>query len=694
MKYSSLIEALMMGDYGGAKELLESGADPNWTEDGAPVLCEWLRGMESPNRELLDLLLEYGLDPNLKIKVYDSPYDIYFKTPINCIAEEMTRARGMRDEEYMAELEAYLNMLLDIGADPALPRLSPLYHPAIYGYIDVIEKLVEMGVSPDAPAGMSGNIAPIISASRNLKVARALEFFGASPTARDVFGQNPLFALVSTFDRSVTLFNWVRAPISLVRHLIKAGNDPLESGNKEATLLHSSAYGGNAKAAALFLKKGVPVDARDVDGDTALHYAAYQRWLHTLDGGLDVIDVLVENGVPIDELNGEGLSPLHIAIINRRSEIALRLLDMGADSTLRTSGGMTPLDLLVEAYGDEAKSTPLWSRLSGIGVTVPVLERDEDYPLPERVSRVVSLLGELDKWSSVLEGMKWKEVFLLYPAVGYSAEGRLMRLGGGVPGLGRDRWPLAREEVFRNLYEEFEGTRRGFRRWWKEQREKYPHVPDGFLPMEHFLTVDLRLFSELPAGVPDDAVALSIFLPVLSYGLGEYLAQGKLNPRDFYGMVYLTEEDIERGIEEEAPRYTEFQPVPVLHRRVLVPEVVFYIPDPSLVSGSGFEEPDLRELFSYSGKIRFDVENFAKRLMELNPDDRSALLDTLYRLKTLIERNSYMGGIPIYLQESEGEKGFIMQVSDDITEFEEVVFVNFSMGIWYVFADRMFGQTG
>jgi len=696
MKYSSLIEALMVGDYDEVKAFLDSGSDPNWTEAGKPVLCEWMRGMEAPSRDLLNLLLDYGLDPNLQIKVYNPPYDRYFKTPLNCVVEEMTAARRARYREALKVLEDYMDMLLDAGADPSVPSLSLFHHPAAYGYQDMVERLAEIGADPGAPAGMTANIAPIISASRNLKMARLLESLGANPLSRDVLGQNPLFSLVSTFDRSIVLFQWLRAPISLVRHLVKAGNDPLERGSKGATLLHASAYGGHPGAIGLFLKKGVPVDALDEDGDTALHYAAYQKWLHDLDGALDVLDLLVGNGVPVDLLNGEGFSALHIAIMKRREEVALKLLQLGASPDVRTGDGRSTLELFMEAYGEDAGSSPLWEALSGRRIHVPVLEREEDYPVPERVSEVISLVESLHReWGNVLDGLERKDVFLLYPAVGYSAEGHLMKIGGPVPGVGIDRWPVAGERVFMTLYEEFEGTRRGFRRWWKQQRDIFGDFPGEVLPMEHFITVDLRLLPVRPEGVPEDAVAMSIFLPVLRYGLGEYLARGDLKPRDFYGLLYLTREDLEKGFPmDNPPSYTKFHPVPVLYRRVEVPSVAFRMRDPDLFPGRSPDASLIYDLLKVESDRGGDIHRFIENLLSIPEVKRMEALRLLHRVRTGILNNTYMGGFPIYLQRPENEKGFIMQISNDITEYDEVVFVNFGMGVWYVFSDRMLGQTG
>ncbi len=56
-------------------------------------------------------------------------------------------------------------------------------------------------------------------------------------------------------------------------------------------------------------------------------------------------------------------------------------------------------------------------------------------------------------------------------------------------------------------------------------REKYSWVEEGYLPMDHLLTIDLSPVSSQVRGIPEDAVALSIFLPVAGSGPREYLAE-------------------------------------------------------------------------------------------------------------------------------------------------------------------------
>ena len=69
----------------------------------------------------------------------------------------------------------------------------------------------------------------------------------------------------------------------------------------------------------------------------ALHYAARQ-------GQLEALEALVEAGVDVNQVTkGDNTSPLLIATINGHFDLAMYLLDRGADPNLASHGGATPL---------------------------------------------------------------------------------------------------------------------------------------------------------------------------------------------------------------------------------------------------------------------------------------------------------------------------------------------------------------
>lgn len=84
------------------------------------------------------------------------------------------------------------------------------------------------------------------------------------------------------------------------------------------------------------VEQGADVTARQGDGATALHWAAY--WDDAEAAGL-----LIEAGADVDAANDLGVTPLWAAVENGRAPMVARLLDAGADPDVPLLSGETPL---------------------------------------------------------------------------------------------------------------------------------------------------------------------------------------------------------------------------------------------------------------------------------------------------------------------------------------------------------------
>lgn len=73
-----------------------------------------------------------------------------------------------------------------------------------------------------------------------------------------------------------------------------------------------------------FFDHGVPVDARDSDGNTALMLAAYH-------GQLATVGALIERGADLDLPNDRGQAPIAGAIFKGEDEVVVALRNAGAD---------------------------------------------------------------------------------------------------------------------------------------------------------------------------------------------------------------------------------------------------------------------------------------------------------------------------------------------------------------------------
>jgi len=91
----------------------------------------------------------------------------------------------------------------------------------------------------------------------------------------------------------------------------------------DATPLMAAAFSGNFEAASVLVANDDPIDARDVDGYTALMYAANA-------GATPIVQLLLERGADPNARGAHGLAPLDFARQNGHDRIAAALIAAGA----------------------------------------------------------------------------------------------------------------------------------------------------------------------------------------------------------------------------------------------------------------------------------------------------------------------------------------------------------------------------
>ncbi|MDA2928985.1 ankyrin repeat domain-containing protein [Acidobacteria bacterium AH-259-O06] len=120
---------------------------------------------------------------------------------------------------------------------------------------------------------------------------------------------------------------WLMVPMLSMATLIAAGSD--------APLADAAERMDRASIRTL-LQQPIDVNAPQVDGMTALHWAAYQDDLET-------VELLVRAGADVKAANRYGVTPLSLACTNANVAMVERLLDAGADPNTALRGGETAL---------------------------------------------------------------------------------------------------------------------------------------------------------------------------------------------------------------------------------------------------------------------------------------------------------------------------------------------------------------
>ncbi|WP_264688635.1 MULTISPECIES: ankyrin repeat domain-containing protein [unclassified Wolbachia] len=97
-------------------------------------------------------------------------------------------------------------------------------------------------------------------------------------------------------------------------------------------------YAVDAKTVELLVEKGANVNAKDIEGYTALHLAVTEKRLET-------VRELIKSGGNVNaEEYGNKCTPLHLACMVGKVEIVKELVEAGAEIEQEDKFGMTAMD--------------------------------------------------------------------------------------------------------------------------------------------------------------------------------------------------------------------------------------------------------------------------------------------------------------------------------------------------------------
>ena len=232
------------------------------------------------------------------------------------------------DDQADLALEHCALDLLERGADPfaASPSGDPALALAVrLGWLRLADRLIAHGVNPDARDAHGMTSLHLAAALGRESVLKQLIARGASPDLRAADGQTPLGVALSGGRRDLAdWLDWRGWP--LPHRALQPGDVP------------AAAIVGDADAVRRLLDLGLPVDAVDNQGCTAL--------LRASGGGhRATVDLLLARGADPGRAANSGATPLSAAVSMRQTDIVDGLLAAGAELEQRLPGDVTVLML-------------------------------------------------------------------------------------------------------------------------------------------------------------------------------------------------------------------------------------------------------------------------------------------------------------------------------------------------------------
>ena len=107
--------------------------------------------------------------------------------------------------------------------------------------------------------------------------------------------------------------------------------------NAPDNLIRKAVRDGNIEAVKQYLDAGTDVNAKEENGVTPLHQAAFY-------GQKEVVELLIAKGADVNAKEGDGWTPLHFAAEGGHNETAELLIAAGVDVNAKAESGETPLD--------------------------------------------------------------------------------------------------------------------------------------------------------------------------------------------------------------------------------------------------------------------------------------------------------------------------------------------------------------
>lgn len=249
---------------------------------------------------------------------------------------------------------------------PSLPPLGRRLFDALLEQLpastEALEELMQAGASPAGSGLLALALAHAGSAPQAAALPLRLLERGADPFGPDARGRTPLHLAVAN------------AQLDLLRALLALGCDPNTRDRDNRTPLFAALEHG-AEALPLvreLIAHGANPEASDANGETplglALEHPEVERWLNWRDwsrphrplratdlpaaaaaGALATVQRLLELGFALDSQDEQGASALLHACGAGHREVAVALLEAGADATVAARSGVTPLAAAVAA---------------------------------------------------------------------------------------------------------------------------------------------------------------------------------------------------------------------------------------------------------------------------------------------------------------------------------------------------------
>ena len=267
----------------------------------------------------------------------------------------------------------YIAAGADLNRAVAENGSTGLMTAATFDHTDISLLLIESGADLELKNKDGSTALHVASFFGRVEIVRALLDKGVNSNARKNDGSTALSGVTLEFEEVMPLYKFVErllAPAGfeidydlleknrpkIAKMLLESGGDASSNAIK-AELVGNAVVRGNKEKIQKYLEEGMNLnEAINEDGSTALQVAAiFDR--------TEIALLLIENGADIEVKKNDGATALHVASFFGRVELVQTLLEKGADKTVKTNEGATALASVDGAF-EEVR--PVYEFLEGL----------------------------------------------------------------------------------------------------------------------------------------------------------------------------------------------------------------------------------------------------------------------------------------------------------------------------------------
>ena len=336
--HSALHLAAVVGQVDIVKDILTFHSDPDILDaragpwEGTPLA----HAVKKSHADVVHELLEAGADPRIATEEGNSALHLAAIQGRADIVKDILRLRvvedilnskgGVSQATPLAYAVNYshtdvVHLLLEAGADPRVTTNagdSALHLVGLLGQVDIAKEILRLHSSEDllnARGGKSQATALAYAVDRSYAdVVHVLLEAGADPGVRIGSGESAIDIAARKGEVDILMDILRLLPGD---RLVKG-----IGGGSGSTPLIMATVEGHTAAVRILLQAGVPVDAVDIAGNRALHYAAAR-------GGVEIVQCLLSAGADPSCGDRDGITALHHAAKGGHAEIISHLLRQG-----------------------------------------------------------------------------------------------------------------------------------------------------------------------------------------------------------------------------------------------------------------------------------------------------------------------------------------------------------------------------